>query len=95
MHEKLIKWQTSALDTHTEQTLLQNINSILKEKARTSVFVAHRLRTIYDSDKIIVLQGGQVAESGSHSQLIDMEGVYAGLWSGMSKSFLLSTERLT
>lgn len=41
--------QTSALDTYTEQTLLQNINSILREKKRTSVFVAHRLRTIFDS----------------------------------------------
>ncbi|KAI9836005.1 MAG: Iron-sulfur clusters transporter atm1, mitochondrial [Sclerophora amabilis] len=72
---------TSALDTHTEQALLQNINSILKEKARTSVFVAHRLRTIYDSDQIIVLQGGNVAESGTHSQLIDTGGIYSELWS--------------
>ena len=62
--------------------LLQNINSILKEKARTSVFVAHRLRTIYDSDRIIVLHGGKVAESGTHSQLIDTGGVYSELWSG-------------
>ncbi|KAI9816520.1 MAG: Iron-sulfur clusters transporter atm1, mitochondrial [Pycnora praestabilis] len=72
---------TSALDTHTEQTLLQNINSILREKARTSVFVAHRLRTIYDSDQIIVLKDGHVAESGSHNQLIDTGGVYSELWS--------------
>ena len=75
--------QTSALDTHTEQQLLQNINSILKEKARTSVFIAHRLRTIYDSDRIIVLQGGQVAESGSHAQLLLSGGVYSELWNGM------------
>jgi ATP-binding cassette, subfamily B (MDR/TAP), member 7 len=73
---------TSALDTHTEQALMQNINSILKEKARTSVFVAHRLRTIYDSDKIIVLKEGQVAESGTHRELIDTGGVYSELWSG-------------
>lgn len=75
---------TSALDTHTEQALMQNINSILKEKARTSVFVAHRLRTIYDSDKIIVLKAGQVAESGTHRELIDTGGVYSELWSGES-----------
>ena len=73
---------TSALDTHTEQALMQNINSILKEKARTSVFVAHRLRTIYDSDKIIVLKEGRVAESGTHRELIDTGGVYSELWSG-------------
>lgn len=78
---------TSALDTHTEQALMQNINSILKEKARTSVFVAHRLRTIYDSDKIIVLKEGSVAESGTHRELIDTGGVYSELWSGKSRLF--------
>ncbi|KAA8566083.1 hypothetical protein EYC84_008687 [Monilinia fructicola] len=72
---------TSALDTHTEQALMQNINSILKEKSRTSVFVAHRLRTIFDSDKIIVLKEGSVAESGTHRELIDTGGVYSELWS--------------
>ncbi|MCJ1411723.1 Iron-sulfur clusters transporter atm1, mitochondrial [Ptychographa xylographoides] len=71
---------TSALDTHTEQEVLQNIRSILKEKARTSVFVAHRLRTIYDSDTIIVLHSGHVAESGTHNELIAKGGVYAELW---------------
>jgi ABC transporter ATM len=74
--------QTSALDTYTEQALLQNINSILKEKSRTSVFVAHRLRTIYDSDQILVLKDGEVAEMGSHRELLDLEGVYAELWNG-------------
>lgn len=76
--------QTSALDTHTEQALLANINSILKEKSRTSVFVAHRLRTIYDSDVIIVLKDGNVAEQGTHERLIDSGGVYSELWSGKS-----------
>lgn len=67
--------------------LLQNINSILKEKARTSVFVAHRLRTIYDSDKIIVLRGGQVAESGAHSALLKKDGLYSELWNGIPDYF--------
>ncbi|KAI1913970.1 Iron-sulfur clusters transporter atm1, mitochondrial [Ophidiomyces ophidiicola] len=71
---------TSALDTYTEQALLLNINSILKDQARTSVFVAHRLRTIYDSDQILVLKGGQVAEVGTHSELLEKQGVYAELW---------------
>jgi ATP-binding cassette, subfamily B (MDR/TAP), member 7 len=77
---------TSALDTYTEQTLLQNINSILKEKARTSVFVAHRLRTIYDSDIIFVLKDGQVAEQGTHGELLEMKGVYSDLWSAQEVS---------
>ncbi|KAI4174817.1 MAG: hypothetical protein LQ343_002055 [Gyalolechia ehrenbergii] len=77
---------TSALDTHTEQALLQNINSILKEEARTSVFVAHRLRTIYDSDKIIVLKDGCVAESGTHGELLDAGNVYSELWHAQEAS---------
>ncbi|RMJ19787.1 Iron-sulfur clusters transporter ATM1, mitochondrial [Fusarium kuroshium] len=78
---------TSALDTHTEQALMLNINSILREKGRTSVFVAHRLRTIFDSDIIIVLKEGQVAEMGTHRELIDRAGVYAELWSAQETRF--------
>ncbi|KAK7516240.1 P-loop containing nucleoside triphosphate hydrolase protein [Phyllosticta citriasiana] len=84
---------TSALDTHTEQGLLQNINSILKEKKRTSVFVAHRLRTIYDSDLIIVLRGGEVAEQGTHEQLIDTGGLYSELWSAQETLFVEDKEK--
>lgn len=61
---------------------MQNINSILKEKNRTSVFVAHRLRTICDCDQILVLQDGHVAETGSHRDLIEHNGIYAELWNG-------------
>ena len=73
---------SSALDTHTEQALMANINGILRDKGRTSVFVAHRLRTIFDADLIIVLTEGRVAEMGTHQQLIDTGGVYSELWSG-------------
>lgn len=77
---------TSALDTYTEQNLMHNINSILKDKARTSVFVAHRLRTIFDSDIIFVLKDGQVAEQGKHQELLTMGGVYASLWAAQETS---------
>lgn len=77
---------TSALDTYTEQTILQNINSILKEKARTSVFVAHRLRTIFDSDIIFVLRDGQVVEQGTHSELLEKNGLYSDLWAAQEVS---------
>jgi ATP-binding cassette, subfamily B (MDR/TAP), member 7 len=75
------------LDTHTEQALLGHIKNILREKNRTSVFIAHRLRTIYDADLIVVLTDGSVAESGSHEQLIDRGGVYAMLWSTQETMF--------
>ncbi|EEP80592.1 transporter ATM1 [Uncinocarpus reesii 1704] len=84
---------TSALDTYTEQALLLNINSILKDQARTSVFVAHRLRTIYDSDRILVLKDGQVAEIGTHSQLLDKGAVYAELWNAQETSLARDPER--
>ncbi|GAB7341178.1 hypothetical protein MBLNU457_7473t2 [Dothideomycetes sp. NU457] len=79
---------TSALDTHTEQNLLGNINSILREKQRTSVFVAHRLRTIFDSDVILVLRNGHLVEQGSHEKLIDSGGLYSELWSAQELLFL-------
>ncbi|KAK7718037.1 Iron-sulfur clusters transporter atm1, mitochondrial [Botryosphaeria dothidea] len=84
---------TSALDTHTEQALLQNINSVIREKKRTSVFVAHRLRTIYDSDLIIVLKDGKVAEEGTHDKLVDRGGVYSELWSAQETLFVDGVER--
>lgn len=79
---------TSALDTHTEAELLRNIRDVLIEKKRTSVFIAHRLRTIYDSDVIIVMKGGQVAEQGTHETLVDRDGIYAELWSAQEMAFM-------
>ncbi|CAN9466655.1 unnamed protein product [Alternaria alternata] len=83
---------TSALDTHTEQALLAHINSLVREKRRTSVFVAHRLRTIYDSDVVIVLREGGVAESGTHQDLIDCGGLYSELWSAQETMFVEKEE---
>ncbi|KAI5302528.1 hypothetical protein KEM56_000611 [Ascosphaera pollenicola] len=78
---------TSALDTYTETALLQNINEILKDKARTSVFIAHRLRTIYDSDQILVLKDGHVMEQGTHTDLLAIDGgVYSELWNAQERS---------
>ncbi|KAF9093413.1 Iron-sulfur clusters transporter atm1, mitochondrial [Mortierella sp. AD031] len=71
---------TSALDTHTEQGLLSNIRSVLQEKGGTSIFIAHRLRTIADADEIIVLKEGQIAERGRHDQLLKKDGIYRHMW---------------
>ncbi|OAA59583.1 ABC transporter, transmembrane domain, type 1 [Niveomyces insectorum RCEF 264] len=83
---------TSALDTHTEQALMQSINAILTEKKRTSVFVAHRLRTIHDADVIIVLNKGNVAETGTHRALLERNGLYAQLWHAQETSLLQDDE---
>ncbi|KAF9969672.1 Iron-sulfur clusters transporter atm1, mitochondrial [Actinomortierella ambigua] len=71
---------TSALDTHTEQGLLQNIRQILQERTTTSIFVAHRLRTIMDADEIIVLKEGRIVEKGRHEDLLRQDGVYKHMW---------------
>ncbi|RKP05127.1 iron-sulfur clusters transporter ATM1, mitochondrial [Thamnocephalis sphaerospora] len=74
---------TSALDTHTEQSILANIRGILHDRQCTSVFIAHRLRTISDADLIIVLRDGQVVEQGRHEELLSGQvghGVYREMW---------------
>ncbi|KAI5290242.1 Iron-sulfur clusters transporter atm1, mitochondrial [Ascosphaera acerosa] len=84
---------TSALDTYTEAALMRNINEILRDKARTSVFVAHRLRTIFDADAILVLKDGRVVEQGTHAQLLAApDGVYAQLWKAQEQSPLTGEE---
>jgi len=69
---------TSSLDSKSEQAILQ----ALKEVARghTSMVIAHRLSTVIDADKIVVLEHGRVIEQGTHKQLIARNGVYAMLW---------------
>lgn len=72
---------TSALDTHTEQSLLKTMRIIFKEHQNTNISIAHRLRTVADSDKIIVLDKGSVREEGTHQTLLRSEdSLYAELW---------------
>ncbi|TFK69930.1 iron-sulfur clusters transporter ATM1 [Pluteus cervinus] len=71
---------TSALDAHTESELMKNINETLLDRARTSIFIAHRLRTVVEADLIIVLKEGQVVEQGTHEELLRTGGLYASMW---------------
>ena len=75
---------TSALDSYTETELMRNIHATLLDERKTAIFVAHRLRTISDSDFIIVLQGGDVREKGSHDELMERKGLYWDLWQAQS-----------
>jgi ABC-type multidrug transport system fused ATPase/permease subunit len=74
----LLDEATSSLDTESEH-LVQNAISILM-KNRTTLVIAHRLSTIINSDQIIVLDSGNVAEVGTHEELLNKDGVYKKLY---------------
>ncbi|CUS22505.1 LAQU0S05e06898g1_1 [Lachancea quebecensis] len=84
---------TSALDTHTEQALLRTIKDNFPTGSKTSVYIAHRLRTIADADKIIVIQQGHVKEEGKHAELLATPGsLYAELWNVQENLDVLNEE---
>lgn len=84
---------TSALDTHTEQSLLKTIKENFSGNAKTSVYIAHRLRTIADADKIIVLENGSVKEEGTHtSLLLQPNSLYSELWNIQENLDMLNEE---
>ncbi|CAD6906430.1 unnamed protein product [Tilletia laevis] len=66
--------------------LMRNINATLLSSKRTSIFVAHRLRTISDADFIFVLRDGAVLEAGRHEELIGKGGLYTDLWESQASS---------
>ena len=75
----LLDEATSALDTESERHIQQALDSLLK--GRTSFVVAHRLSTIRNADRIVVMQNGRIAEIGTHEQLMEKNGVYHNLYS--------------
>jgi len=71
----LLDEATSALDVITEHIIEQNLKSL----ACTQIIIAHRLSTVRDADTILVLNQGSIVESGSHAELLEMQGYYAKL----------------
>ncbi|MGS0824490.1 ABCB family ABC transporter ATP-binding protein/permease [Shewanella sp. 0m-8] len=69
---------TSSLDSHSEQAILTALKEVAK--GHTSLVIAHRLSTVVDADRIIVLSKGKVVETGNHSDLLAANGLYANLW---------------
>jgi ABC-type transport system involved in Fe-S cluster assembly fused permease/ATPase subunit len=74
----LLDEATSALDSHTEAEIQDSLRSA--GQGRTVITIAHRLSTVVDSDRIVVLEAGRIAEQGSHAALIARGGRYAAMW---------------
>jgi ATP-binding cassette subfamily B protein len=68
---------TSSIDTETEALIQQALQTALH--GRTSLIIAHRLSTVRDADRILVLRRGEIIEDGSHEQLLQRGGLYARL----------------
>lgn len=69
---------TSALDTNTEKEINKNLNKI--SQGKTTLIIAHRLSTVSNADKIIVIDKGNIVEEGDHSSLLNKDGLYALMW---------------
>lgn len=69
----------SAVDTETEEQILQNLFNISKDK--TTILVSHRISSVKNATKIIVLEDGKIIQEGTHAQLLDKEGYYKELYS--------------
>jgi ATP-binding cassette subfamily B protein len=69
---------TSALDSFTEKQIQAALDRVSQD--RTTLVIAHRLSTIIHADQIIVLEAGEIVERGTHAQLLERNGLYAGMW---------------
>jgi ATP-binding cassette subfamily B protein len=71
---------TSALDSLTEEEIGKTIKELSVKSAHITVLIAHRLSTIMHADTIYVLEKGVISEFGSHTELIEKQGLYAAMW---------------
>ncbi len=76
---------TSALDTTSEHHIQEALHELMR--GRTTIVIAHRLSTVREMDRIVVLESGKLAEEGTHADLITRGGVYAGFWNRQTASF--------
>jgi ATP-binding cassette subfamily B protein len=76
---------TSSIDTRTEIKIQEAFNLLMKGK--TTFIVAHRLSTIKEADIILVMNNGNVIETGSHEELLNKKGFYANLYNSQFEKF--------
>jgi ATP-binding cassette, subfamily B, bacterial len=69
---------TSSVDNETEAAIQRSLQTI--ERGRTTILIAHRLSTVRHAHRIHVIEHGAIVESGTHDELVALQGVYAGLW---------------
>jgi ABC-type multidrug transport system fused ATPase/permease subunit len=81
----LLDEATSALDSHSEQIIQAAMHEAMAGK--TVIAIAHRLSTVMDLDRLIVLDRGSIVADGSHSELLRAGGLYAELWHRQSGGF--------
>jgi ATP-binding cassette subfamily B protein len=71
---------TSSLDSLTEEEITKTVRDVTSSKEHLAVHVAHRLSTVMHADTIYVLEKGVVAESGTHTELLEQKGLYYAMW---------------
>jgi ATP-binding cassette subfamily B protein len=68
----------ASVDTRTEEAILKELRQVMIE--RTTILIAHRISTVKDADQILVLDGGGIAERGTHQELVERNGIYADMY---------------